>query len=149
MTRWRTCHRGWCASAHSNWRLIEAISPSSSAEVGPAPSSGLPTVTHLEDRFPAAAHIAFQVYYRAYQGGLPTQLTIFNPAGGIYQSWSYTDNAYPFLAAAGRYWSMDFPADAPSGARRFRAMYNGQTYETTFWVNPPLTPILYFPDLRR
>lgn len=126
-----------------------AINKIATATAFPQNEPCLPTVTHLEDRFPAAAHIAFQVYYRAYQGGLPTQLTVFNPAGGIYRSWSYTDNAYPFLAAAGRYWSMDLPADAPSGVWRFQAVYNGQTYGTPFWVNVPITPTLYLPDLYR
>jgi hypothetical protein len=86
------------------------------------------------------------VYYRDYRGTLPTQLTITNPQGGSFQSWSYTDNGVAFTPAAGRYWSFDFPADAPVGTWRFGAVYNGQTYETFFNVGAPPTVTVSSPN---
>ncbi len=106
----------------------------------------LPTITNIAESFPAGAHIVFQVYYRDYQGALPTQLSITDPNSSNFHAWSYTDNSTPFTPAAGRYWSFNFPADAAAGTWRFRAVYNGQTYETFFNVGAPPTVTVGSPN---
>jgi murein DD-endopeptidase MepM/ murein hydrolase activator NlpD len=118
-----------------------AINKIATSTAFPVSTNCQPTVTNIQDSFSTAPHIAFQVHYRAYQGLLPTVLTIYDPTSAVYETWSYTDNATPFASAASRYWSRDFPASVPSGTWRFEAVYNGQTYQTLFTINA--SPVNY------
>jgi murein DD-endopeptidase MepM/ murein hydrolase activator NlpD len=125
-----------------------AINKIATGTAGPVFTDCQPTVTNILDSFPAPARIFFQVYFRDYQGALPTQLNIYNPNGTLYQTWSYTNNAISFTPGAERHWAVDFPADAMPGTWRFEAQYNSQTYETFFKVGL-FTNKVYLPSILR
>jgi hypothetical protein len=95
-----------------------------------------PTVTNLQNSFTTPARILFYIYYRDFQGALPTQGKIFRPDGTLFRSWSYTDGN-TFYSGTDRYWTFDFSPSEPAGTWRFEATYNGQTYETFFTVDSP------------
>lgn len=104
-----------------------------------------PSITNLQDSFTTPRNIYFYLYYRDFQGGLPTQLDIFRPDGSVFQTWQYT-SATIFSSAWSAAWVYNFPTDAPSGTWRFEAAYNGQTYETFFNVNAPTTITVTSPN---
>jgi hypothetical protein len=124
----------------SGWKnqrpyMDSAINKLATSSAYPVNEDCQPTVTNLQDNFTSPAHISFQVHYRDYQGTLPTQLKIYDPDGGVYKDWTYTDNTTIFTRAASRYWFFDFPTDALAGKWRFEAVYNGQVYQTFFNLN--------------
>ncbi|MBI5877486.1 MAG: peptidoglycan DD-metalloendopeptidase family protein [Chloroflexi bacterium] len=142
-TLWTDPYTGSANPAASHWLsqrpyYDSAINKLATSTALPQSESCLPTVTNIQDSFALPAHVAFQVYYRDYQGALPTLFTIADPNGGIFQSWSYSDNNTTFAPAAGRYWSFDIPANAVPGTWRFQVQYNGQAYETDFNVGASL-----------
>ncbi len=125
-----------------------AINKIATATAGPVFTNCQPTVTNIQDTFTFSilTRIYFQVYYRDYQGTLPTLLTISDPNGNTFQSWSYSNAATPFTPVLERHWAFDFPANATPGTWRFQALYNGNTYETFFNVNAPATLTLGVPN---
>lgn len=104
-----------------------------------------PSIPHFEDDFTTPDTIYFYVYYRDYQGALPTQLTIYRPNGTIDQTWSYTEGDV-FYYSAYRSWALAFGAAEPAGTWRFEVAYNGQLYETYFNVNAPTAVTVTAPN---
>lgn len=110
-----------------------------------------PTVTNLQNSFTTPVRILFYIYYRDFQGALPTQGKIYRPDGTVFKSWSYTDGS-TFYSGTDRYWAFDFADSEPTGTWRFEAIYNGRTYETFFTVNsatasPPQKPGTSLPGI--
>jgi hypothetical protein len=99
----------------------------------------------LQDNFTTPTNIYFYVYYRDYQGALPTQMKIYRPNGTVFQSASYTDGS-TFSSAWYHPWLYAFSNSDPAGTWRFEAVYNGQTYETFFNVNSPTTITISSPN---
>lgn len=104
----------------------------------PVENPCLPTTTNLQDSFTAPATIYFYAYYRDYQGGLPTQFTVYRPDGSVFQTWQDTPANPAFQATAVRSAAFAFSTLDPGGAWRFEAVYNGQTYETHFTLSGPV-----------
>ncbi|MDA0242029.1 MAG: peptidoglycan DD-metalloendopeptidase family protein [Chloroflexi bacterium] len=104
-----------------------------------------PSITHFQDDFSTPSTIYLYVYYRDYQGQLPTQLTIYRPDGSVYETWSYTDNEV-FFYSAYRWWTLTLTAGEPAGTWRFEATYNDGGYETFFNVDVPTAVAVNSPN---
>ncbi len=109
------------------------------------PDSCAVSITNLQDSFTTPQNIYFYAFYRDYQGALPTDLTIYRPDGTVFQSWQYT-TATTFSSAWSGAWVYNFPAGSPSGTWRFEAIYNGQSYQTFFNVNSPISITVVSPN---
>lgn len=86
--------------------------------------------------------IYFTTYYRDQQGALPSQYTLYQPNGDIYQAWQHSINV-PHYAASWWWWSFDLEPDAPQGIWRFTVQFANNLYETEFTVGeiPPPPPV--------
>ena len=72
------------------------------------------------------------IYYRDQQPNQTAQYSLLRPDGSTFQAWSQTltstfDQSY-------WYYTWNLPANAPNGAWKFRAVYNGTTYDRNFNV---------------
>ena len=97
-----------------------------------------PSITNLQDSFATPHNIYFYIFYRDFQGALPTELNIYRPDGSTFQTRQYT-SATTFSSVWSAAWVFNFPAGTPAGTWRFEAAYNGQVYETFFNVDAPPT----------
>jgi murein DD-endopeptidase MepM/ murein hydrolase activator NlpD len=109
------------------------------------PDPCLPTITKFQDSFTAPVNVYFYAYYRDFQGALPTQFTVYQPNGAVFQSWIYT-SATTFSSAWSAGQVLAFAPADPAGTWRYEAVYNGQTYQTFFNLNDPTTIALTSPN---
>lgn len=114
-----------------------AVNTIATATAGPIFHDCQPTVTNIQDRFTTPMSIDFQVYFRDYLNTLPAALTIYDPNGNVFQSWTFT-SATAFTRALAYHRAFSFPAEAVPGKWHFQAQYNGQTYDSFFYVNMQL-----------
>jgi murein DD-endopeptidase MepM/ murein hydrolase activator NlpD len=123
---------------------VDRLSTHSAPPSTPDPCQ--PTTTNLQDSFTTPRNIYFYIYYRDYQGTLPTQIAIYRPDGSIFQSSQYFSGDSAFHSAWSYSLAPNFSASEPAGTWRFEATYNGQTYQTFFNINAPPTLTLSSPN---
>jgi murein DD-endopeptidase MepM/ murein hydrolase activator NlpD len=107
------------------------------------PNQCLPTTTNIQEQFATPNRIYFYLYYRDFQGTLPTQLKIYRPDGSLFATWEYLAANTPFASAWNHGWAYEFASGEQPGRWLFEATYNGQTNSTFFFVDAPATPITY------
>jgi hypothetical protein len=91
-----------------------------------------PDIINAKNVFAPGNQVIVAAYYRDQVSGQQTQLSLIRPNGSVHQSWTQTSpNTYN---ASYWYWTLTLPVDAPTGAWKFRAVYESQTYEHTFLV---------------
>lgn len=75
--------------------------------------------------------------YRDQVAGQQTLYSVIKPDGSVLFQWQLVS---PQTFDIARYWwqTWQLPADAPVGAWTFRAVYNGETYNHTFYVGQPV-----------
>lgn len=92
------------------------------------------TETTFEKSVYRPGEVVYSVaYYRDQQSGQQTQYSIIRPDGSAFQTWSHTS---PSTYSASYWsWSYGLPTNVPTGQWKFRAVYNGTTYEQNFTVS--------------
>lgn len=120
-------------------RLTTHASPPST------PSSCQPSITNLQDSFTTPLNIYFYTHYRDFRGTLPTQLKLYRPDGSVFQQATYTPGN-TFNGSWYYGWVANFSNNEPAGTWRFKATYNGQSYQTFFNVNAPTTLAVNSPN---
>lgn len=83
--------------------------------------------------------VYFTTYYRDQLASQPSQYTIYQPDGAVYQSWQH-HIPDPHYAASWWWWSFALPGNAPHGYWQFSVSVNNQTYSHTFLVGTPPSP---------
>jgi hypothetical protein len=67
--------------------------------------------------------------------GQDIQFSILRPDGSVFANWSFTSPNTLNATIRTAQWVV--PGDGPTGEWTFKAVYNGQTYERTFYVGQP------------
>jgi hypothetical protein len=77
--------------------------------------------------------IYFTTYYRDQLATLPSEYTIFQPDGTVYDSWTHSMTRDHY-AASYWYWSYILGREVLTGTWRFEVTFNGQTYTHDFTI---------------
>jgi murein DD-endopeptidase MepM/ murein hydrolase activator NlpD len=93
-----------------------------------------PDVINAKNTFAPGNQLIVAAYYRDQVAGQQSQLSLIQPNGSIYQSW--THNSPNTYNASYWFWTFNLPATVPTGTWKFRVVYQTQTYEHTFFVQP-------------
>ena len=89
------------------------------------------------DTFLPGSTIYFAPYYHDQLTGLMTNYSIIRPNNSVYSTWSHFGDTIDHDASYW-YWIYTIPASELQGAWKFRAVYEGETYEHTFYILDPL-----------
>lgn len=89
-------------------------------------------ILNTQSNFNPGDSIFFIPYYADQAAGLVTQFTLFYPNNTVWDSWSHSSPQY--YGSSYWWWWNIIPANAPFGTYKFRAVFNGVTYETNFDV---------------
>jgi hypothetical protein len=101
-----------------------------------------PAIIHQADHFSPGDTVYFAAFYRDLVNGQVSHYTIYRPDDSIFQSWDFTYTNAAFSATGNRWWSYHLSSDAMEGTWRFKVIYAGQTYQTTFTVGDLLPSYL-------
>ena len=95
-----------------------------------------PDIPNLGDIYAPGDLGVFAAYYRDQLKGQVTKYTIYRPDGSVFNTWSHTppDQKIDYYSASWWWFGWYIPNPAPLGAWKFEAVYQGQTYQHTFWV---------------
>ncbi len=108
-----------------------------------------PETSYEQTVFMPGDTLYFTTYYHDQLSTLPSQYTIYEPDGSVYDSWSHSmppeDEHY---AASWWWWSFDFDYSVPTGTWRFEVVFNGQTYTQHFFIGE-LPEHLYLPLVQK
>jgi murein DD-endopeptidase MepM/ murein hydrolase activator NlpD len=134
--------QGACQSNASLWAqqkayrdsAINKVATHSAPPVFPDPNCPNPVdeTPNFADQFQPNQNVYFVTYYRDQQSGQITNYSVLRPNGSVFASWNGT--ASQTYDAAYWYWWYTLPANAPFGLWRFRATFQGVTYEHRFTV---------------
>jgi hypothetical protein len=112
------------------------------------PSCPNPEISNEQAGFDPGSQVYFAAYYRDQLAGQISQYRIYRPNNSLYTSWTHSSPA-AYYSSSFWYWSYVIPATAPRGAWRFEVIYQGSTYQHTFYIGPVLTPHVVVPLVRR
>lgn len=122
----------WWSSQRPYWdSAINALATHSAPpDFGTCPN---PETPNIRDVFPPGATLYSAAYYRDQLAGQTTQYTIRRPNATVWQSWSGALSSGTCVAC---WWysTWTLPATAEEGVWRYRAVYQGTTYEVPFMV---------------
>ncbi len=91
-----------------------------------------PTITNEKNVFAPGSQIIVSAYYRDPVAGQQSQLSLIQPDGTVYQSWTHViPNTSPWSSLA---FTHNLPVNALTGVWKFRVVYESRTYEHTFLV---------------
>ncbi len=117
-----------------------AVNKITTGVAAPALSScSTPEQSNEAHAFNPGDTIYFTTYYRDQLGSLPSQYTIYQPDGSVYQSWQHTIPS-PHYAASWWWWSFDLEGNEPQGYWHYEVVVAGQTFTHTFLVGTPAPP---------
>ncbi|HZP68082.1 MAG TPA: M23 family metallopeptidase [Rudaea sp.] len=95
-------------------------------------------VPNFKNAFQPGDTLIYAFYYHDQEKGQSNQITVFEPGGGVYESFSFdmaSVSGQPnWYAASYWYWTRTLPANAPSGVWIVQGIYQGQTYQHRFTV---------------
>jgi hypothetical protein len=95
-----------------------------------------PDITNEKNVFAPGSQVILAAYYRDQVAGQVSQLSLIQPDGTVYQSWTHVSpNTY---TASYWYFTRNLPVNALTGIWKFRVVYESKTYEHTFLVRSPL-----------
>ncbi len=83
--------------------------------------------------FLASERVYLAAYYSDQQAGQITSYEVLRPDGSVSSSWTHSSSVAHY-AASYWYWSVVLPASPQEGRWVFRATYEGQVEEQSFWV---------------
>jgi hypothetical protein len=98
-----------------------------------------PEQSHEAAEFDPGDTIYFTTYYRDQLASLPSQYTIYQPDGAVYQRWTH-NIPDPHYSASWWWWSFELEPNVPQGDWQFEVIINGQTYNHGFLVGTPPLP---------
>ncbi len=96
------------------------------------PSCPTTETTNEKTVFQPGESVYTSIYYRDLQPNQTAQYSLLKPDGSTYQGTSQTFTSTFDLSYYYYIWNL--PANGPNGAWKFRAVYNGVTYDRTFNV---------------
>lgn len=76
----------------------------------------------------------FALYMADEQKNEPAVLTITDPNGNVYDTWTHTKTKDEYFSSSFWYWSRTFPTGTPEGKWEFSVTFKGQTYKRNFYV---------------
>jgi murein DD-endopeptidase MepM/ murein hydrolase activator NlpD len=91
-----------------------------------------PTITNEKNVFAPGSQVILAAYYRDQVAEQESQLSLIQPDGTVYQSWTHVSpNTYTASS-----WSFPrlLPVNALTGVWKFRVVYESRTFEHTFLV---------------
>jgi murein DD-endopeptidase MepM/ murein hydrolase activator NlpD len=95
-------------------------------------------VPNFKNAFQPGDTLIFAFYYHDQEKGQANQITVYEPGGAIYESFSFdmaSVSGQPnWYAASYWYWTQTLPNNAPSGVWIVQGVYQGQTYQHRFTV---------------
>jgi murein DD-endopeptidase MepM/ murein hydrolase activator NlpD len=91
-----------------------------------------PAITNEKNVFAPGSQVIATVSYRDQVAGQVSQLSLIQPDGTVYQSWTHV-SPNTFTASSWAF-TNNLPANALTGAWKFRVVYESRTYEHTFHV---------------
>ena len=93
---------------------------------------------NFKNAFQPGETLIYAFYYHDQEKGQANQITVFEPNGSVYESFSFDMASVPnqpnWYAASYWYWARTLPADAPSGVWIVQGIFQGQTYQHRFTV---------------
>jgi murein DD-endopeptidase MepM/ murein hydrolase activator NlpD len=98
----------------------------------------LPDTINARDTFLPGSSIYFAAYYHDQEVGLVSNYSILRPDNTVFNTWTHNGGPY-FYSASYWYWQYTIPASQPLGEWKFRATYDGTTYEHKFYILDPVT----------
>jgi murein DD-endopeptidase MepM/ murein hydrolase activator NlpD len=103
------------------------------------PTCPNPEIPNIKTTFAPGEPIFTTAHYRDQLAGVTTQFSLVRPDGTAYQSWTQT--VQQNYNASWWWWSWSIPANAPTGTWLFRAVLEGNTFETPFVVAAPVATV--------
>jgi murein DD-endopeptidase MepM/ murein hydrolase activator NlpD len=91
-----------------------------------------PDIINAKNVFAPGGQVIVAAYFHDQVLNQVSQLSLIQPNGTIFTSW--THSSPDTYAASYWYWTRNLPANAPVGIWKFRAVFQGQTYEHSFQV---------------
>jgi len=91
-----------------------------------------PAITNEKNVFAPGSQVIVAAYYRDQVVGQQSQLSLIQPDGTVYQSWTHVSpNTY---TASSWSFTRNLPVNALTGVWKFRVVYESKTFEHTFLV---------------
>jgi len=92
-----------------------------------------PEVTYEEEFFNNGDSLVLKLFYRDLDFNSVTNLSVIGPTGQNVMAWNFT-SPWAFGATTYAYWTNIITASWLPGQYTFRAVFDGRTYERTFYV---------------
>lgn len=115
-------------------RVNRLMTHSAGPSFGTCPN---PEVSNEKTVFRPGQSVVTAAYYRDQTAGHQTQYSLIQPDGTPLINWSH--NSPSTYNASYWFWTRTLPSDARGGTWKFRAAYNGTTYDQTFTVDASAT----------
>jgi hypothetical protein len=91
-----------------------------------------PTITNEKNVFAPGSQVIVAAYYRDRVAGQVSQLSLIQPDGTVYESWTHVSPNTTTLSSS--LFPRLLPVNAMTGVWKFRVVYESRTYEHTFLV---------------
>ena len=117
---------------YRNSRVNKLMTGSAPPEFPPCPQR---EITNEKLVFQPGDALVPSTYIRDLLAGQTFQFSLLKPDSSVFQSWNFTSPSTFNWSYRFAQWVL--PTDAPEGGWVYRVVYNGQTYEHTFFVGQP------------
>jgi murein DD-endopeptidase MepM/ murein hydrolase activator NlpD len=97
------------------------------------PACPQPEQPNEQEVFQPGDTVYLSAYYRDQQAGQVSEYRVFRPDGAQHAFWTQTSPMLPWSLSYW-WWMINLQQDAPHGAWRFEATYQGRTHSRTFYV---------------
>lgn len=101
---------------------------------------------NFRDQFAPGDQVILGAYYHDQRLGQETTLTVLDPDGNVFTSFTFTLDGVLHYNASYWWWPINLPVDAVTGAWTFRATYEGNTVEHKFAVGQVQVSTQPIPD---
>lgn len=118
----------WTAQPTYTVSRIQRLMTHSAPPVFPACPE--PEIPNEATTFPPGGTIYTAAYYRDQLIGQTTEFAVIRPDGSVYMTWDH--NSPGTYTGSYWFWLWLIPQNIPTGQWKFRATFQGQTYETLF-----------------
>ncbi|CAN5588577.1 hypothetical protein BH10ACI3_BH10ACI3_18720 [soil metagenome] len=114
---------------YRNSRINRLMTGSAPPDFGTCPAQETPNEKVV---FKPGEQVYTVPFYRDQIGGVQTQYFVLRPDGSTFATWSHSSPTT--YDASYWYWIWNLPTNAPAGTWKFRAVFNGTTYDQPFVV---------------
>lgn len=148
-------YEGPCNARPSMWEAqpsyydsaVIAVHTGSNRPYSPSTSCGQQENTNIQTTFEPDDTVYFITYYRDLLAGQQSTFRIKKPDGSLYHSWTYASTR-EHSTVTYTYWAKTLDDDGPTplGTWKYEVDFEGQTYETQFYIGGPITITVKAPN---